>query len=122
MYRYPWMVSLSPFPGRVCGGTLIASRYVLTAAHCVMRIKIIWENGKTEWESGTYLPDKWTWKPGEVANPAEYKVVEAFCNEVFYTYFASMLFRFTLVIIIARRICRTNILLEAQLSVLLCPR
>ena len=53
----------------------------------MIKVKNIWENGKTEteWENGTYLPDKYTFQPGEAANPAEFKVVEVFCNEVFYT-------------------------------------
>ena len=46
----------------------------------MIKVKNIWENGKTEteWENGTYLPDKYTFQPGEVANPAEFKVVEVF--------------------------------------------
>ena len=34
--KYPWMVSLvSSGGGHFCGGTLVASRYVVTAAHCL---------------------------------------------------------------------------------------
>ena len=37
--KYPWMVRLSVEFGNgygsYCGGTLVASRYVITAAHCV---------------------------------------------------------------------------------------
>ena len=33
--KYPWMVALvSPSGGQFCGGTLVASKYVISAAHC----------------------------------------------------------------------------------------
>ena len=34
--KYPWMVALVDFIGKqFCGGTLVASKYVISAAHCV---------------------------------------------------------------------------------------
>lgn len=33
--RFPWMVSLQSLQGHFCGGSLVNSSYVLTAAHCV---------------------------------------------------------------------------------------
>ena len=34
-HQYPWMIRL--VAGGYCGGTLISSQYVLTAAHCVVK-------------------------------------------------------------------------------------
>ena len=34
--KYPWIVSMEEVgTGFVCGGTLVASKYVVTAAHCL---------------------------------------------------------------------------------------
>ena len=34
--KYPWMVALvTSLGGQFCGGTLVASKYVVTAAHCM---------------------------------------------------------------------------------------
>ena len=34
--EYPWVVSLMDRDGHFCGGALIASKYVLTAGHCMI--------------------------------------------------------------------------------------
>ena len=34
--KYPWVVALTTLGGgQYCGGTLVASKYVITAAHCM---------------------------------------------------------------------------------------
>ncbi|XP_031774629.1 chymotrypsin B-like [Apis florea] len=34
-HEFPWMVSISRKGGHFCGGTILNSKYVLTAAHCL---------------------------------------------------------------------------------------
>merc|ERR1719510_1095439 len=33
--KYPWMAALVRGGGQFCGGTLVASKYVISAAHCM---------------------------------------------------------------------------------------
>ena len=33
--KYPWMVAILDSDGQFCGGTLVASQYVISAAHCM---------------------------------------------------------------------------------------
>ena len=33
--KYPWVAALLSNGGQFCGGTLVASKYVVTAAHCM---------------------------------------------------------------------------------------
>merc|ERR1719384_664687 len=38
--KYPWMVALvdtNTTDGQFCGGTLVASKYIITAAHCMFK-------------------------------------------------------------------------------------
>ena len=39
MNQYPWLVSIGLVRrnNHICGGTLVASRYVISAAHCFVR-------------------------------------------------------------------------------------
>ncbi|XP_046144414.1 transmembrane protease serine 4-like [Osmia bicornis bicornis] len=37
-HEFPWMVSISRKGGHFCGGTILNSRFVLTAAHCLCSI------------------------------------------------------------------------------------
>lgn len=42
--EFPWIVSVRRHGGHFCGGTLIHSRVVLTAAHCLCRSDLITAN------------------------------------------------------------------------------
>ena len=35
--EYPWMVSLKLRGEHFCGGTLISAKWIMTAAHCVLK-------------------------------------------------------------------------------------
>ena len=36
-HSWPWQISLSKRGGHICGGSLIRSNWIVTAAHCVNR-------------------------------------------------------------------------------------
>ena len=37
--KYPWMVAVvDSLGGQFCGGTLVASKYVISAAHCMFNL------------------------------------------------------------------------------------
>ena len=46
--KYPWLVAImrrNPDGFHGCGGTIIASRFVITAAHCTYEVKVLVHNG-----------------------------------------------------------------------------
>ncbi|XP_071862139.1 clotting factor G beta subunit [Bombus fervidus] len=53
-HEFPWMVSISRKGGHFCGGTILNSRFVLTAAHCLCSGSSIIPTGQLRISLGEY--------------------------------------------------------------------
>ena len=59
--KYPWIVALirSDKNKAFCAGTLVASKYVVTAAHCIHIVRLPEEKRKIAKVGGTYFFYDW---------------------------------------------------------------
>lgn len=75
---YPFMVSLQPNGSHNCGGSLIASQWVVTAGHCVTPGNTGWRVriGTTTWNSGGTLAtvSQVSRHPSYTANPIRHDI------------------------------------------------
>ncbi|XP_034172857.2 testisin [Osmia lignaria lignaria] len=53
-HEFPWMVSISRKGGHFCGGTILNSRFVLTAAHCLCSARSMVPAGQLRVSLGEY--------------------------------------------------------------------
>ncbi|XP_026675384.1 transmembrane protease serine 9-like isoform X2 [Ceratina calcarata] len=53
-HEFPWMVSISKKGGHICGGTILNTRYILTAAHCVCSATSMVSAGQLRVSLGEY--------------------------------------------------------------------